>query len=180
MKTLKIENISLGHFVFVILFTFSFFSFHFVSASDLKVQGTLDVSSGGYYSAVDGRFTINYTNYDLPWGSRVYLRYGFERGVFQNGKLQTASHWNDIGHIELTSSGPYKWEGAVSKQLYSRGSSSQLSALEFVVQVVLPDGHDFFDKGSNCTSGYYRAPSPTLSEACNRSICDLPTEAVCN
>ncbi len=91
------------------------------------------------------------------------------------------SRWNDISDTELTAAGPFQWNGVVIKQLYSRGSSSQLSALQFAFKIVLPNGQVNYDKGANGNSSYYQVMSPVLSPACDpftKSGCALSLQVV--
>ena len=54
----------------------------------------------------------------------------------------------------------------LEKTLYSRSSSTHLTALDFVVELHFPVGTVSFDKGSDTSFGYYRAPILSPSDNC--------------
>ncbi len=117
--------------------------------------------------AVDAQFRVAYLNKDLPWGTRVYLQYGFEQGEFQNGKLVTNARWLYTSELELKPTAAYVWQGDLTRELFTRGSSRQLSALQFVFKIVLPNGQMTYDKGSNGTLSYYQGNVPYVNSGCD-------------
>jgi hypothetical protein len=151
------------------------------SRHQISAKGQLRSVGPSYYTAVDAEFLVSYANPDLPWGTKVFLRHGFERSEFHQGALRPVSDWNDVSVSEMTASGPYRWEARLVKQVYTRGSSWHFTGLDFVFEIVLPDGHVMFDKGSDSTWGYYEASAPDVNGTCDSlgdNFCDLSVQAI--
>lgn len=132
-----------------------------------SVVGKLAPSSTNYYSAMDGHFTLSYINDSIPSESVVYLRHGFQKSEFYQGKLYPSSSWNDLQLLAMKPMANASWQTTIVKQLYSRGSSSQLTAIDFVFEIHLPNGKVLFEKGSNSNLGYFNASFPVYTDPCN-------------
>lgn len=107
-------------------------------ASEAKVTGELRAAGSGYFSAVDGYFLVQFKDQELPWGSRVFLRFGFEQSQFVRGSLVPVSSWNAEREIELASSAPFVWSGAVLEQVYARGLCNSYPLLSLFLELFTP------------------------------------------
>jgi hypothetical protein len=136
-------------------------------ASSLEARGRLKACCASYYTSVDGIITLHYSNDALPPGSQVFLRHGYDIADFVEGELQLRNSWYDLEVLPVPAITPSEWEIEFSKTLYWRSSSFHLIALDFVLEVHLPNGDMFFEKGSDTTFGYYRAELPHANDACN-------------
>ncbi len=143
-------------------------SVHAEPIRSLSVKGNLQPSTSNYYSGMNGQFVVSYANHSIPWGSRVFLRHGFLRSEFSQGELMPVSSWNDQRILEMTASGPFTWQVATAAQLYSRGSSWQYTAIDFVLEIHLSNGEVNFDKGSDSVLGYFEAVAPRYDDVCNQ------------
>lgn len=140
--------------LFVILQTFS------VSASNISVQGKIySPTQCHYFWEEYGVFNINYQNKQLPWGTRVKLRYGF------HDKFRVNSYWQHQDEMELNSTAPYTWGGILEKTVAQRGSF-YFNYLEFVFQISLPNGQVYFENGDQSPMGYYGANLSNLNISC--------------
>ncbi len=124
-----------------------------VFAAEVAVHGRGYSHSCGYYSATAGDFNVTYLNQELRWGTQVYLRYGLNGEWSQQGTRV----WQRAAEVEMSAISGYTWSGKVTVSLGSRGSAEAYDALAFVVRVVLPDGSQFFEKGSQGPQGYFMA-----------------------
>jgi len=133
--------------------------------------------STSYATNVYGEFIVDYYNESLVWGSEVTIHVGFTKAEFVNGKLIDQSDWTQKQTKAMQPIGPYKWGYKVEQSLYSRGSSSQLTKINFVIEIRMPDGTVYFEKG-NGPNGYFRAVRPELGQCGNSttSYCSLVIE----
>lgn len=146
------------------------------AAEPVTAQGRLHAYSTTYWSAVDGEFSIRLYDETIPWGSQVFLRHGWTNSEWNQGQLVELSSWTDLEVTEVPAVAPYQWEIKLQKQLYTRGSSYHLTALQFVFEVHSPDGDITYIKGSDSKFGYYDVETPRESPTCypwGDSYCSL-------
>lgn len=154
-----------------------------VSADSTHIEafGRLRSFSSPAWISVQGDFIVSYHNDTLPWGTTVRLRHGFKRADIINGELRETSTWNDIAVPNCEAVGPFRWEARVSKQLSERNSSFRYTALEFVIEVIYPDGSVAYEKGSDSLWGYFEVDVPQETESCRpfgSDYCILPVHAI--
>ena len=107
----------------------------------------------GYYSATYADLKFHYTSTDLPWGTTVLIKYGFKSRYGSDAHI--VSEWKDQISVQALASAPFTWDASVKdKFIYGRGGEQE-SHVQFVVQIVLPDGSVIYDKGSNSTWGFW-------------------------
>jgi hypothetical protein len=119
-----------------------------------------------YFSAVEGDFVVNYYNEGLPWGTQVLLQYGFTQSEFENGELVEKEDWVGSQKVALVAISPYKWGTQIIKQLYSRGSSTQFTRINLVLEIRDPNGNITYERGS-FENGFLSAATPKPNEGCN-------------
>ena len=133
-------------------------------AAEIKSEG--QVYSGTqcqYFSTNLGVLRFSYADGNLPWGTRLRVRYGFEDAF---AGMPAQATWNAIGEIEMQAVAPYTWSATTDAiEVASRGTFS-FSKVEFVFEVIAPDGAARFDNGGSPT-GYYVSPLPTM--VCSRT-----------
>lgn len=142
-------------------FTMFFVSIGMANASEVKLQGRGYTHSCGYFSNSAADFSITYRNYDLPWGSRVFVKYGF--GGFMQISDNYGGHrelfeWAYPNEIEASSVAPYTWTITLPETTtHDRSSNQWLNALQFVVKVQFPDHREIIEHGSNSTWGFFES-----------------------
>jgi hypothetical protein len=104
----------------------------------------------GYYSTSSGDLHWTLSDEGLPWGTRVFLNYGF------HDNFASASHQGQ-GQIEAYAVSDYAWRAELNGQeIDSRGSYSY-DRMEARFEVRLPDGSTYVDAGGG---NRYEAPLP--------------------
>ena len=147
------------------------------AAAPLAVTAKLIPVNPTYFTAMDGAFSVKYARTDLPDGTRVRLHHGFTRSDWWNGELRYQSSWNETSIVDVPlARGGFTAE--VTKQLYSRGSSSWYTGLDFALEIITPDGRVEWEKGSTSNFGYYHVDAPQWQFECARTGCDLSIQAV--
>ncbi|AGC41772.1 hypothetical protein MYSTI_00421 [Myxococcus stipitatus DSM 14675] len=121
------------------------------------VQARTVLNTCGYFSTSQAELTLTYRNDDLPWGTSVFLIYGWGgSGVDWAPAPQT---------VEAPAVAPYHWGTTVTGVIRAR-TSTQYTSLNYVWKVVLPDGHEFYEKGNGSTYGYYAADFSQVPMPC--------------
>ncbi len=144
-----------------LLAVFLFFSsFQQVFAEELSVWGRAYHHSCGYYSSTYGDAHITYKNENLPWGSKVNIIYGLE-GITSEHRSGEAIDWYNRQWTEAHAIDKWTWKAEISVGLHYRSSPRHFDTLDFVVEVILPDGHVFYDNGSLSVWGFYKARFPS-------------------
>jgi len=139
-----------------------------------RAFGKLTVVGSSYFSSMDGTFSLTYHNDHIPTNSAVFLRSGLEISAFEAGVLKPHSRWNVLEVKAMTAGTDESvWVVERTTQLYARGSSSHITALDYVFEIHLPTGEVFYDKGSDSNMGYYRAAIPSINDPCR------PTQVEC-
>ncbi|WAM28694.1 hypothetical protein [Myxococcus sp. NMCA1] len=128
-------------------------------ASETWVQGRAVLHACVYASAYEAHLELNYRNYSLPWGTSVYLIHGW-------GGLNSfvPFDWENTQTIEVSASAPYTWSTTVTSIISNRTSPKWYEHFDFVWKVVLPNGHEFYEKGNGSTWGYYAASLLDITE----------------
>lgn len=129
-------------------------------AGEMWAQARLTSHSCGYWNHTDAEVGLSYRNYDLPWGTSVYLIYGWA------GSYAGTFDWQDQQEIEVFASAPYTWSTTVSRSILGRGGPV-FKSINFVWRVVLPNGHEFYEKGNNSTWGFYDANFSQVTSKCS-------------
>ena len=128
-------------------------------ASETWVQGRAVLHACVYASSYEAQLELNYRNYSLPWGTSVYLIHGW-------GGLNSfvPFDWENTQTIEVSASAPYTWSTTVTSIISNRTSPKWYEHFDFVWKVVLPNGHEFYEKGNGSTWGYYAASLLDITE----------------
>ncbi|MFP2933701.1 hypothetical protein ACLESO_52905 [Pyxidicoccus sp. 3LG] len=143
-------------------------------AMEQWVQARTVLNSCGYFNNSQAEVTLSYRNYDLPWGTRVFLIYGW--GSPPAGG-STGFDWApQPTTVEAPATAPYTWGTQVKSIIRSR-SSVVYTNINYVWKVVLPDGHEFYEKGNGSTYGYYAADFSQVPMPCSNdgSFSGTPT-----
>jgi hypothetical protein len=117
----------------------------------------------GYFNHQEAEVRLSYRNLDLPWGTSVYLLYGW--GGYTGDSATGSFDWASTQTVEVPASSPYTWTTTVSSTVRAR-ASTVYESINFVWKVVLPDGNVFYEKGNGSTYGYYAANFSALPVAC--------------
>ena len=121
-------------------------------AGEQWVHARAILNSCGYFSNAQVEVTLSYRNQDLPWGTSVFLIYGWGGGT-----SSTAFDWAPQPQtVEAPATAPYHW-GTKVTTIFRARSSTEYSSINYVWKVVLPDGNVFYEKGNGSTYGYYAA-----------------------
>ena len=115
---------------------------------EVAVLGRAYTDACGYYHRTEGDFEVLHRNPALPWGTRVFVIYGFgnEEG-----------DWLDREEIEAKSVGPYLWSAKISKTLHVRSRTDRVESMQLVLKMRLPNGEDHYIKGSESLLGFMEA-----------------------
>jgi hypothetical protein len=148
--------------------------------SSHKVVGRLTAVGPSYFSAMNGSFALTYTNNQIPTDSKVYLRSGLETSAFVSGELKFQSSWNQLEVTPMDDVAASIWQVERTTQLYSRGGSTHITALDYVFEIHLPSGEISYDKGSDATMGYFKVSVPAVSDPCKptQSDCELKIDVI--
>lgn len=131
-------------------------------AGEQWVQARAILNSCGYFNNAQVEVTLSYRNLDLPWGTSVYLIYGWG-GSSSPG---TSFDWQpQPTTVEAPATAPYYW-GTKVTTIFRARSSTQYSNINYVWKVVLPDGNVFYEKGNDSTYGYYAADFSAIPVPC--------------
>lgn len=134
-------------------------------AAETWAEGRKVLHSCVYASSYETEVTASYRNYDLPWGTSVFLVHGW--GGSNNG---TPFDWDNTQTVQASASAAYTWSATVRATTSTRSSPKYSEHLDFVWKVVLPNGSEFYEKGNPSTWGYYAAnfaslPGPCVSDS---------------
>ena len=132
-------------------------------AGEQWVQARVTSFTCGYWSYSGAEVGLSYRNHDLPWGTSVYLIHGW---AGTDG--YTPFDWANRQEIEVAASAPYTWSATVSRQIQGRGGPI-FKSINFVWRVVLPDGHEFYEKGNASTWGFYDANFSQVPSQCSKT-----------
>ncbi|AKQ64700.1 hypothetical protein A176_001612 [Myxococcus hansupus] len=124
------------------------------------VQARTVLNTCGYFSTSQAEIRLTYRNDDLPWGTSVFLIYGWGGSTFDWAPSPQT--------VEVPAVAPYHWGTTVTGVIRSR-SSTQYTHLNYVWKVVLPDGHEFYEKGNDSTYGYYAADFSQVPMPCTQT-----------
>ncbi|WP_426750386.1 hypothetical protein [Myxococcus sp. Y35] len=136
-----------------------FFMASSASAAEMWAEGRSVLHACDYGYAYEAQVNLSYRNYDLPWGTSVYLIYGW-------GGLDSfvPFDWENEQTIEVFASAPWTWSTTVTSITSNRTSPKWYEHLDHVWKVVLPNGHVFYEKGNSSTWGYYSASLLSIAE----------------
>ncbi|NMO13953.1 hypothetical protein HPC49_08845 [Pyxidicoccus fallax] len=122
-------------------------------AGDQWVKARTVLNTCGYFSTSQAEITLTYRNQDLPWGTSVFLIYGFGGSTSPTTTFDWAPQPTTV---EAPAVAGWHWEATVVSVIRAR-SSTQYNNINYVWKVVLPDGNVFYEKGNSSTYGYYSA-----------------------
>ncbi|WP_164016469.1 hypothetical protein [Pyxidicoccus trucidator] len=141
-------------------------------ASETFVQGRMALRACEYASSYEAEVGLSYRNYTLPWGTSVYLVYGW------GGSAKDGSNpfdWANTQTLAVSASAPYTWSTTVRETTSTRSGSTLLTHIDFVWKVVLPNGYEFYEKGNGSTWGYYTANLSQIQESPCASSPNFPS-----
>lgn len=130
-------------------------------AGEQWVKARTVLNTCGYFSTSQAELTFSYRNQDLPWGTSVFLIYGWG-----GTSGTTPFDWAPAAvTVEAPATAPYHWGTTVTGVIRARSSTSYTS-INYVWKVVLPDGSEFYEKGNGSTYGYYAADFSQVPMPC--------------
>ncbi len=139
------------NFKFLVLaIGFSFFTSSFAKASVINLwERAYSASNCVYFSTNLADFHFEYQNTSLPWGTRVFLVYGF----YDSFSKQSM---HGYGNAELRASQPYTWTVQLNNLIIAERSNFTRTKIQFYFRIVLPDQRVLIDNGYyNGSSDYY-------------------------
>ncbi|AKQ67896.1 hypothetical protein A176_004808 [Myxococcus hansupus] len=129
------------------------------TAAETWVQGRKVLHACVYAHSYEAEVNLSYRNHDLPWGTSVFLIYGW------GGQNNFVPYdWENEQTLEVFASAPWTWSTTVHGITSTRTTPKWAEHLDFVWKVVLPNGHVFYEKGNHSTWGYYAANLNTVGE----------------
>jgi len=163
--------------IFVILFTvacsdaasdtpWSSNSIYTGIGSTLSLHGKSEVCCGSDYQYTKHRYIVNIRNTSLPWGTQVFLHYGFKKIELDVDAGNGAQDWQVSGWAPFVAVAPYEWRIELSQTSHVAGQSHRLSDLQFVIKIVYPDGGEMFERGSESNLGFFEGKDPAHSSSC--------------
>lgn len=141
-------------------------------AAETYVQARAVLHSCGYYSTQEVEVGLSYVNTGLPWGTSVYLVYGWGGTEGSN-----VFDWRNTTTVQAPATAGYTWGTTVTSQIAARSSPTFFEHIDFVWKVVLPDGSEFYEKGNNSTYGYYKSVFSQLERPCTSDAGFIGTPA---
>jgi hypothetical protein len=133
-------------------------------AGEQYVKARTVLNTCGYFSTSQAEITFSYKNLDLPWGTSVFLIYGWG-----NTSGTTPFAWAPQPvTVEAPATAPYHWGVTVTGVIRAR-SSTEYKNINYVWKVVLPDGSEFYEKGNGSTYGYYSADFSQVAMPCTNT-----------
>lgn len=144
-----------------------------VQAKHVGVNSVEYVYSCGYYSSSHSSLRVNYSNPNVPQAARVKLISGWGGYKALGGGAKEFFSWRNRTERQMIGVESSSWAVEFSEQLHSRSSADFKDTLQFVFEINLPNGHTYYDKGSETTWGYYQSTLPFVSSS---SQCLKPGE----
>ncbi|MBL7671156.1 MAG: hypothetical protein JNM39_11795 [Bdellovibrionaceae bacterium] len=124
------------------------------SAAKIKVDGrAYSATKCEYFSASLADFNITYSHPTLPWGTEIFVRYGFHDDFRKMS-------WQNQGEVQARPTAPYTWMAELNKIVVDSRGYFSLSHIQFAIMIRLPDGEVYWDNGGKSNLGYYEAPTP--------------------
>lgn len=141
---------------------FSFFTSVFAKASTVNLwERAYSASNCVYFSTNLADFHFEYQNTSLPWGSRVFLVYGF----YDSFSKQSMQGYDKV---ELRASQPYTWTVQLNNLTIAERSSFTRTKIQFYFRIVLPNQQILVDKGSPNDPNDYYYSSDILPTSCQK------------
>jgi len=148
---------------------------------DIGVKSRLVACCASYFTTVNAKTIVTYDNEVLPEGTQVFLRYGYTVSEHHGVQLVPKSHWNDLTVVPMTEQDDGTHQVEIEKTVINRGASTQITGLDFLLELHVPDGRIAFDKGSAAALGYYQVSLPQAGGPCypwSEEFCPLTVDAV--
>ncbi len=124
------------------------------SAAQIKVGGrAYSATNCSYFSTSYADFKVSYNNPTLPWGTEIFLRYGFQDDFKKMS-------WQFMDQVQAKATAPYIWTAELNKIVVDSRGYFSLSHLQFAIMIRLPDGEVYWDNGGLSGYGYYEAATP--------------------
>jgi hypothetical protein len=165
-------------FYFLLLFSVLITTFTVLpTKAEVHIQGRSYSTSCSYYTKTIGDFLIQYNNYSLPWGTRVFLIYGADGYTVQYGPIpprEIKLNWQNKKEIEVHTFSDFAWGADISLTLHERTNPDMFNGLDFVFRIVLPNGTVYYDNGGASDYGYYVANLLMQGSPCTSSERSLP------
>lgn len=145
-----------------------------------------DVWCGDNNATLVGYFDMIYFNSVIPYGSRVFVHYGFELSSRspRSGKFEVTETWVDPSKIEMKQWEEYGWFTRIPRNIQTRHGSQKVTAVNFYLWIETPDGRTIYQRGGNDVSNYFRGtvPAPTCEDLGHEAlkICAVSLEVASN
>lgn len=109
----------------------------------------------------DSYFDLTYFNSEIPIGSIVSLRFGFEHENSCRCRSTFLTAWNETQTIAMKQWEQFGWYTRISSQVACGMNQFLLSGIDFVIEIQSPNGDVLLEPAP--TQGYYRATKPDFS-----------------
>lgn len=132
-------------------------------STPLKMDGDLSIKARsykvdwGHYYDQRSIFEFSYRNTTLKWGTKVNLIYGFH----SQNPYNPNQNWKSRNIIELNSVSDFTWGTAL--QITTADRFDQFDQIQFVMEIVHPDGHKTYENGKIEPMGFLTAQIPYWS-----------------
>jgi hypothetical protein len=137
----------------------------------VSVQGKhyMNSSDCQNYITTQGVFVVNYENQELSPDAEVTLLYGMREQSSQND----VRHWVNPSRVRFSYFGGQLWKAHAS-ELVSLRNGFNYSAIEFVVEIKLPNGHVYKERlDFERPNAYFSAEIPSNILGCNNDSADF-------
>lgn len=111
----------------------------------------------GHYYNEKSVFEFSYRNTSLKWGTRINLIYGF----LEKKPYKPDQNWKNRTVVELDSVSDFTWGSAL--QVETRTRFEQYDKIQFVLEIIHPDGIKTYENGNIDPMGFLTARVPSLS-----------------
>ena len=105
----------------------------------------------GYATTVLADFQITYKNEQLPWGTQIILHTGFHESYRD-------VYWTHPENTLMNAVDSYQWQARLNQETISARGNFHYNFIEFVFEIILPDGSRNFDNAGRGTYGHYGSP----------------------
>ena len=166
----KSKLISRGLYTLRVLVLFGLFN-TFAWQSNAAAAGSSpivqysDIWDSRFMEVLTGFYDVTYFNAVIPYGSKVFLHYGFEESCYrsQNPAYGVCEIWQNSKTVELKQWEEFGWVTRVSQVVYRRGVTRYVTGLDFYLEIRKPDQQTIFVRGGELEGNYFRAVAPDMS-----------------
>jgi hypothetical protein len=129
-----------------------------IYAQDSTVSVRTYVSSCGYFSNFSADIRATLSDETLADDSKVKLLYGL-------GSSEKKTDWNVLGEVNTKKGSRQKRVAETSITLWQRGQDHHYDSIQFVWQISLSNGDNYYIKGNESLLGFYEAKFASIHES---------------